>query len=174
MSDRTPTGRGSRLRAIYLGLLLVFAGTVSAGCGDDTPSDSGGRGFAASTKGIRDCLSRAGASRATTIADIDFFVDDSEKGEINNPAGAGNGVIGIDEYRPVLFDDGSGGRPDPRYVVWVAQAANEQEIGPLAALDRAETKALVMYVQDPDRRQTRAAARCMDELGTDLPASVGG
>jgi hypothetical protein len=124
--------------------------------------------------GVRDCLSRLGARQATDVADIAFFVEDSKRGDIVEPAGAGNGLIEISEYRPVRTVGNGGGLPAPDYAVWVAQPYGESELASVAALETDESHTLVMYVQDPDRRQTRTAARCLHDLGTDLPKAVSG
>lgn len=164
----------SGLRAACLGLLLAFLGSAGAGCGDDTSSSSGNGGFKTAAKGIRDCLSQLGARQATDVADIAVFVEDSKRGDTTQPASAGNGLVEIEEYRPLRTVGNGGGLPTPDYVVWVAQPYGESDLEPAAALETDEAQTLVMYVQDPDRRQTRTAARCLHDLGTDLPEAVSG
>lgn len=164
----------SGLRAACLGLLLAFLGSVGAGCGDGASSSSGDGGFKAAAKGVRDCLLGLGARQATDVADVAFFVEDSKRGDTTQPASAANGMVEIEEYRPVRIVGNGGGLPAPDYVVWVAQPYGESDVAPVAALETDEAHTLVMYVQDPDRRQTRTAARCLHDLGTDLPEAVSG
>jgi hypothetical protein len=67
-----------------------------------------------------------------------------------------------------------GGEPAPDYVVWVAQPSGKSELAPVTALEADDAHTLVMYVKNPELRQTRAARRCLNALGTDLPKVVGG
>jgi hypothetical protein len=162
------------LRAACLVMLLAFLCAAGAGCGDDASSSSGDDGLEAAADGIQDCLSRLGARQATDIADIALFVEDSKRGDTVEPAGAGNGLIEISEYREARAVGNGGGEPTPDYVVWVVQRYGESDLEPVDALEAGKEHAIVMYVQDPDRKQTRTTARCLNDLGTDLPKPVSG
>lgn len=159
----------SAVRVAYLGLLIGFLSSTGVGCGNDATSSSGDGGFDAASTRVRDCLSRLDARQATTTSSIGFYVEDSKRGDIQQPASAGNGLVEIEEYRPVRTVGNGGGEPLPDYVVWVVQPYGESDLEPDAALEAGDAKALVMYVQAPDLRQVRSAARCLNDLGTDLP-----
>jgi hypothetical protein len=99
----------------FLCLLLL---PLISGCGDGEAS-SGDADVRALLKGPQQCLAALGASDARAVSQIQFYIDDSEKGDAVKPAGAGDGVVVVSEYRPVTSSGPSDGRPLPGYVVWV-------------------------------------------------------
>lgn len=133
-----------RVATYLLGVLVVLVSVM--GCGKDDPSSNGAGDVAAALKDPQRCLSELGASRAVDRDDINFFIEDFEKGETDKPAGAGNGIIAVGEYTHPLVGEPSGALPSPDYLVWVGGPADEPDL-------------------EPDRRQRAEARKCLDNLG---------
>jgi hypothetical protein len=142
-------------------MLIAFVG---AGCGDGSSSSSAKSDVAVGLEIPRKCLADTGASRATGLADIEFFVDDFENGDVDKSAGAGNGIVEVAEHTPVMMGDPSGAIPPPRYLVWVGQGADEST-DPLTVIKEARPETFVMYLEDPDRIQIKGAMKCLDSFG---------
>lgn len=156
--------------SLNVGRLTVMFATLTVvgvvGCGDGGPSDgkeeSGIGKTVASTLTIpRACLESAGARQVSAPDEIPEVIRDLERGDVVNPAGAGNGVVEVSEYRAIrsVPDDGR-----PKYVVWVGHPAADADPDPAEAL-RAHEEAFVMIMRKPGRGDTRRATQCLDRLG---------
>lgn len=165
---------GAPLPATRLGLILVIVGAVIAGCGDDGSASGSGDDLAKALGAPQRCLANLGASRAHGVADIDFSARDFQNGDTVNPATAGDGTIKISEYRPVVTAEPSGRAPRPDYVLWVGQPADESELDPIAAVKESRSRALVMFLEDPDHRQIKGAMDCLDSVGVAAPTAMPG
>jgi hypothetical protein len=157
-------------------LFALLATAATAGCGDDGSSISrdATNDVAAALERPERCLARLGALRAGEPADVNFFVEDFEDGDTNSSASAGNGIAEVSEHDPVTIAGPPGtGPPLPRYLVWIGQPMGD-DLHPEAALEEQGSETFVMFVRHPDRRQVRAAMRCLNEFGTDLPRVLSG
>lgn len=150
------------------GALLVAAAV--AACGDNGSSSSTGSVADASLERLEragNCFSALGVQHAYDRADIAFFARDFKRGNTNNPAAAGNGIIEVAEYEPIPTATSS--KPRPRYLVWVGRAVEESDSDPLANIGHPGS--WVMYERYPDDFVIAGSRRCLHDVGsaTDVP-----
>jgi hypothetical protein len=149
--------------------MLLLAGLVASGCGDDPEGGFGQVG--APDKALqplhatKQCLMRAGAVVPSRPDEMQRYARDIAQGDVEKPAAAGNGVATVAEYRPVLTYHLD--KPPPRlpYVVYVGRPAEESDLDGVTAMDDGRADTFAVQMMRPSKRDIRGLRRCLDRLG---------
>lgn len=166
--------RRARLVTVYGISLLSIVMASGCGSGGSAASRDATSDVSIGLAKTEHCLARLGAARARERTDVEFFLNDLERGNTVKPGMAGNGIIDMAEYRPVTIDNGSEKRSAPSYLVWIGGSVGEGDEDPAAVVEDGGDETLVMFVRHPSRSQARAGMKCLETLGEDLPKSLSG
>lgn len=154
----------------FTAIALVVALAV-ASCG----SDAAPRHLDASAEvvqGLAQCLRGAGAELAQNSGDLPALIrEDLAAGQVDNPAGAGNGVAKVVQYELSGVADQTGKPRPSKYLVFVAQPADQADLDPVSATDDDSAATLVAYLLSPTVHQVTAAQRCVDAFGSSATAA---
>jgi hypothetical protein len=145
----------------------VLCIVVVLGCGDESASTdrvSAVDGTAQSLHAARDCLTVGGALVPSKRDDLRSYARDLDRDQVEKPAGAGNGLATVAEYRPVLTYDPAKAPPRLPYIVYVGQPLGPDLNGITAMEDKRDDTFVVQMVQ-PTRRAIRDFRGCLDDFG---------
>jgi hypothetical protein len=151
--------KGARIVACVAAFVGIIA--VLSACGE---SDSKGASAATisqrpSAHTVQRCLAQHGATRATTVEDLDVLLKAEEEDEVSKPG------FGFEKARSVMVEILTGptseGRPAP-WMYWAGQVFGE-DLTPEEIVLNKPPKSFVMYVTSAKKR--RAAERCITFSG---------